>query len=103
MGWDDYVGKNLAPLIEHAAFEMYVRAKKGKAFGLPLVFTLEDYSGVMAFCYTANKYFERTTLDEEWQKVVVPLKDFNDEGEGIDYSNIKQLQIEMQQKRICVH
>jgi len=97
MGWDDYAGKNLEPLLPHAAFEMYVRTEKGKAFGLPMVFTLEDYSGVMAFCYTANSYFERYYLDEEWQKVLVPLSAFNDEGEGIDYTNIKQLQIEMQQ------
>ncbi|MEL6671302.1 MAG: hypothetical protein AAFR61_03895 [Bacteroidota bacterium] len=97
MGWDDYAGKNLEPLLPYAAFQMYVRTEEGKAFGLPMVFTLEDYSGVMAFCYTANKYFERVAIDEEWQKVVVPLKYFNDEGEGIDYTNIKQLQIEFQQ------
>lgn len=97
MGWDDYEGKNLIPLMDFAAFQMHVRTPKGKAFGLPFVLTLEDYSGEMAFCYTANKYFERTTIDEEWQKVIVPLKDFDDEGEGIDYGNIKQLQIEMQQ------
>ena len=97
MGWDDYSGKNIEPLIGYAAFEMYVRTPEGKSFGLPMVFTLEDYSNVMAFCYTANKYFERVAIDEEWQRVVVPLADFNDEGEGIDYTNIKQLQIEMQQ------
>ncbi len=97
MGWDGYAGKDLSPLIPHAAFEMYVRAQEGKMFGLPMVFTLEDYSGVMAFAYTANKYFERTAIDEEWQRVVVPLKAFSDEGKGIDYTNIKQLQIEMQQ------
>ncbi|MFK7925444.1 MAG: hypothetical protein AB8H47_26060 [Bacteroidia bacterium] len=97
MGWDDYGGKNIEPLLNYAAFQMHVRTPKGKAFGLPFVLTLEDYSGVMAFCYTGNKYFERTTLDEEWQKVIVPLKDFDDEGEGIDLGNIKQLQIEVQQ------
>jgi hypothetical protein len=97
MGWDDWAGKDLEPIMQHAAFQMYVRTKKGKAFGLPMVFTLEDYSGVMAFCYTANKYFERYALDEEWQKVQVPLKAFDDEGEGIDYTNIKQLQVELQQ------
>ncbi|MEM6345123.1 MAG: hypothetical protein AAF927_14625 [Bacteroidota bacterium] len=97
MGWDDYAGKDLQPLLEYAAFQMYVRTPKGKSYGLPFVLTLEDYSSTMAFCYTANKYFERIAIDEEWQKVVVPLKDFDDEGEGIDYGNIKQLQIEMQQ------
>ncbi|MEL7534200.1 MAG: hypothetical protein AAFN10_23045 [Bacteroidota bacterium] len=97
MGWDDYSGKDLQPLMEYAAFQMHVRTPKGKSFGLPFVLTLEDYSGEMSFCYTANKYFERTTIDEEWQKVTVPLKDFDDEGVGFDYGNIKQLQIEMQQ------
>ena len=97
MGWDGYAGKDLTPLIDYAAFEMYVRTQEGKMYGLPFVFTLEDYSGIMSFSYTGNKYFERATLDEEWQKVVVPLSSFNDEGKGIDYTNIKQLQIEMQQ------
>ncbi|MCI4670307.1 MAG: hypothetical protein MRZ79_19375 [Bacteroidia bacterium] len=97
MGWDGWSGKDLTPIMKYAAFEMYVKAQKGKMYGLPMVFTLEDYSGVMAFCYTANKYFERTAIDNEWQRVVVPLKAFNDEGEGIDYTNIKQLQVEMQQ------
>jgi len=76
---------------------MYVRTQEGKAFGLPFVLTLEDYSGGMGFCYTTNKYFERTTIDEEWQKVVVPLKDFEIEKENLDPTNIKQLQIELQQ------
>ncbi|MEM7657366.1 MAG: hypothetical protein AAF399_14625 [Bacteroidota bacterium] len=97
LGWENYAGKDLEPLLPHAAFEMYVRTEKGKAFGLPMVFTLEDYSSVMAFCYTANQYFERYYIDENWQKVTVPLAHFDDEGEGIDYTNIKQLQIEMQQ------
>lgn len=97
MGWDGWAGKDLTSLLDYAAFEMYVRSQEGKMYGLPMVFTLEDYSGVMAFCYTANKYFERTSIDEQWQRVVVPLKNFSDEGKGIDYTNIKQLQIEMQQ------
>jgi hypothetical protein len=97
MGWDGYAGKDLTRLIDYAAFEMYVRTQEGKMYGLPMVFTLEDYSSIMAFAYTGNKYFERAVLDEEWQKVVVPLSSFNDEGKGIDYTNIKQLQIEMQQ------
>ena len=59
--------------------------------------TLEDYSGGMGFAYTGNKYFERTTIDTVWQKVVVPLNDFEIEKENLDLTNIKQLQIELQQ------
>lgn len=97
IGWDGYAGKDLSPLMDKAAIQMYVRTKKGRAFGLPFVLTLEDYSGGMGFCYTSNKYFERSAIDEEWQKVIVPLKDFDTEIENLDPTNIKQLQIELQQ------
>jgi hypothetical protein len=66
-------------------------------YGLPFVLTLEDYSGGMGFCYTANKYFERSTIDGQWQRVLVPLADFDLEKENLDPSNTKQLQIELQQ------
>jgi hypothetical protein len=97
IGWDGYAGKDLTEIMEYAAFEFYVRSIEGKSFGLPIVLTLEDYSGGMGFCYTSNKYFERTTIDEEWQKVTVPLADFDLETENLDITNIKQLQLEFQQ------
>jgi hypothetical protein len=96
-GWDSYAGKDLIPIIDYAAIEMYVRTKEGKMFGLPIVLTLEDYSGGMGFSYTGNKYFERTAIDEEWQKVVVPLNSFDMEKENLDPSNIKSLNLELQQ------
>lgn len=97
IGWDGYAGKDLSGLIDYAAIQMYVRTQEGRSFGLPFVLTLEDYSGGMGFCYTSNKYFERTAIDEEWQKVVVPLSDFETQKENLDPTNIKQLQIELQQ------
>lgn len=98
IGWDGYAGKDLTEVMAHAAIEMRVRAQKGKMFGLPFVLTLEDYSGGMGFCFTDNKYFERTLIDQEWQKVTVPLSDFELQTENLDPSNIKQLQIELQQQ-----
>jgi hypothetical protein len=97
IGWEGYAGKDLSGIMDYAAIQIYVRSQKGKMFGLPFVLTLEDYSGGMGFCYTANKYFERSAIDEEWQKVIVPLKDFDLETENLDVTNIKQLQIELQQ------
>ncbi len=97
IGWDSYAGKDLSEIIDYVAIQMYVRSQEGKSFGLPFVLTLEDYSGGMGFSYTGNKYFERTTIDEEWQKVVVPLSSFEMEKENLNPSNIKQLQIELQQ------
>ena len=57
IGWDGYAGKDLSQLIDYVAIQMYVRTQKGRAFGLPMVLTLEDYSGGMGFSYTTNKYF----------------------------------------------
>lgn len=97
IGWDGYAGKDLSPLVNYAAIQFWVRSAKGKMFGLPIVLTLEDYSGGMGFAYTGNKYFERYSIDEEWQKVVVPLKAFDITKENLDLTNIKQLQLELQQ------
>lgn len=97
IGWDNWAGKDLSLIMSSAAIQMYVRTQKGKAFGLPFVLTLIDYSDGMGFLYTTNKYFERSSIDEEWQKVVVPLSDFEITKENLDPSNIKQLQIELQQ------
>jgi len=97
IGWDNWAGKDLSLIMSSVAIQMYVRTQKGKAFGLPFVLTLIDYSNGMGFLYTTNKYFERAAIDEEWQKVVVPLKDFEITEENLDPSNIKQLQIELQQ------
>lgn len=98
IGWDGYAGKDLSEIMDYVAIQMYVRTQEGKSFGLPMVLTLEDYSGGMGFSYTGNKYFERSTIDEEWQKIVVPLNSFDLETENLDPSNIKQLQIELQQE-----
>ncbi len=97
IGWDNWAGKDLSLIMSSVAIQMYVRTQKGKAFGLPFVLTLIDYSDGMGFLYTTNKYFERSSIDEEWQKVVVPLKDFEITKENLDPTNIKQLQIELQQ------
>lgn len=97
IGWDNWAGKDLSLIMSSVAIQMYVRTQQGKAFGLPFVLTLIDYSDGMGFLYTSNKYFERSSIDEEWQKVVVPLSDFEITKENLDPSNIKQLQIELQQ------
>ena len=97
IGWDSYAGKDLSQLIDTAAISMKVKAGAGRMFGLPIVLTLEDYSGGMGFAYTGNKYFERTVIDEEWQTVVVPLAAFDMEVENLNPNNIKQLMFELQQ------
>ena len=97
IGWDGYAGKDLSEILDYVAIQMYVRSHEGRMFGLPIVLTLEDYSGGMGFAYTGNKYFERSTIDEEWQKIVIPLNAFDMETESLNPTNIKQLQLELQQ------
>jgi hypothetical protein len=97
VGWDNWAGKDLSELLPYAAIEMYVRSREGTMYGLPIVLTLEDYSDGMGFAYTGNKYFERPVIDEEWQRVVVPLSAFDLEEENLDPTNVKQLMFELQQ------
>jgi hypothetical protein len=97
IGWDGYAGKDLTRVMDHAAIRFYVKAQKERMFGLPIVLTLEDYTGGMGFAYTDNRYFERTFIDTNWQKVEVPLSAFDLETENLDVTNIKQLQLELQQ------
>lgn len=96
-GWDAWSGKDLSEILPYAGVEMYVRSAEGRMYGLPIVLTLEDYSGGMGFAYTANQYFERPFIDEEWQRIVVPLSDFDLEEEHLDPTNVKQLMFELQQ------
>lgn len=96
-GWDGWAGKDLSEVLPYAAIQMRVRAREGRMFGLPIVLTLEDYSGGMGFAYTDNKYFERPFIDEQWQTVTVPLAHFDLEVENLDATNVKQLMFELQQ------
>ena len=96
VGWDAWRGKDLSEVLPYAAVEMHVRTAEGRMYGLPIVMTLEDYSGGMGFAYTANQYFERPFIDEEWQRVVVPLADFDLDVENLDATNVKQLMFELQ-------
>lgn len=96
-GWDNWVGKDLSEVFPYAAIQMRVRSAEGRMYGLPIVLTLEDYAGGMGFAYTANQYFERPFIDEEWQTVTVPLADFDLSVENLDPTNVKQLMFELQQ------
>ncbi|MDX1419950.1 MAG: glycan-binding surface protein [Rubricoccaceae bacterium] len=97
IGWDNWVGKDLSEIIPYAAIQMRVRSTEGPMYGLPIVLTLEDYSGGMGFAYTGNRYFERSFIDDEWQTVTVPLSAFDMEIESLDPTNVKQLMFELQQ------
>ena len=99
-GWDNWAGKDISQILPYAAVQMRVRSKQGTMYGLPIVLTLEDYSGGMGFAYTGNRYFERAFIDEQWQTVTVPLSAFDLAAQGsapLDATNVKQLMFELQQ------
>ncbi len=96
-GWDNWAGKDISDVIPYAAVQMRVRTREGTMYGLPIVMTLEDYSGGMGFAYTGNRYFERPVIDEQWQTVTVPLAAFDLATENLDPTNVKQLMFELQQ------
>ena len=97
IGWDNWLGKDLSTVFDDAAIQMYARTISGKMYGLPVVLTLEDYSGNMAWSYVGSAYFDKYYLDEEWQKVEVPLNTFDLDEDGLDITNVKQLMFELQQ------
>ncbi|MEM6261464.1 MAG: hypothetical protein AAGI38_03075 [Bacteroidota bacterium] len=97
MGWDNWAGKDLSGVYDYAAIRFYVKAKNEPMYALPMVMSLEDYSGKSSYAYTAHRYFERYSIDDEWQSVTVPLKAFDLDEFGMDISNVKQLQCELQQ------
>jgi hypothetical protein len=97
IGWEDWVGKDLSEIMNTAAINIEIRARDEPMFELPMVLTLEDYSSVQSYSYTNSKYFQRTSLDKDWQTISIPLSTFDDVGKGIDLTNIKQLMFELQQ------
>jgi len=48
-GWDNWNGKNVKSIINHAAIEMWVRTVEGSRATLPWAACLEDYTGAQAW------------------------------------------------------
>ena len=94
--WDNYKGKNLMPILESAAIELWVRINSGELSSIPVFFILEDYAGNQ--CRTNINYLnlEAGKIDTQWRKIRIPLQAFNYEKRGVNMSNIKELRLEFQ-------
>ncbi|OYU97505.1 MAG: hypothetical protein CFE21_04215 [Bacteroidetes bacterium B1(2017)] len=96
-GWNGYAAKDLTDVMQTGSIDFYVRAIKGKQFIPTFIFLLEDYAGVQTASLLKAKHLERYPIDEEWQKVSIPLSSFlNAPAPLSDFSNIKSLNIECQ-------
>jgi hypothetical protein len=83
--------------MEKGSIDFYIRAIKGKQFIPTLIFLLEDYSGVQTAALLKAKHLSNYPINEEWQKVSIPLSTFLQASKPLsDFSNIKSLNIECQ-------
>lgn len=97
IGWNGYAAKDLTEVMEKGSLDFYIRAIKGKQFIPTLIFLLEDYSGVQTAALLKAKHLTHYPIDEEWQKVSIPLSTFLQAAKPLsDFSNIKSLNIECQ-------
>lgn len=95
-GWDNWSGKNLKPIINEAAIEMWFKTKEGSKKSLPLAACLEDYSGRQAWLGFSENAVVGDAVTTEWTKVRLPLSEFSWGEFGADASNIKQLIIQFE-------
>jgi hypothetical protein len=97
IGWNGYAAKDLTEVMEKGSIDFYIRAIKGKQFIPTLIFLLEDYSGVQTAALLKAKHLTHYPIDEEWQKVSIPLSTFLQAAKPLsDFSNIKSLNVECQ-------
>ncbi len=97
IGWNGYAAKDLTPVMQSGFLTFYIRAIKGIQFVPTLIFLLEDYSGVQTATLFKAKHLTRYPINEEWQKVSIPLSGFMEAaGPKSDFSNIKSLNVECQ-------
>ncbi len=97
IGWNGYAAKDLSEVMEKGSIDFYIRAIKGKQFIPTLIFLLEDYSGVQTAALLKAKHLTKYPIDEEWQKVSIPLNSFLQASKPLsDFSNIKSLNVECQ-------
>ncbi len=97
VGWDQWSGKNLAPLLDSAAIELRVRIPEGRAVQtLPLAFGLEDYSNRQAWMGMSAKWVVDGPIGQQYANIRLPLQQFNWDEQRADPSNVKQFIVQFE-------
>ena len=96
--WGNYKVKNLMPIIESAAIELWVRINSGTLSRIPMFFILEDYGGNQCRANINYLDLEGGKIDTKWRRIRIPLQAFNYEKHGVNMRNIKELRLEFQRK-----
>lgn len=94
-GWDNWTGKDLSAIKNEAAIELYVRMVSGERASLPWAVGLEDFTGAQAWLGVNPNTVMADKITTEWTRVVLPLSEFNWNEQNADYTNIKQMIIQL--------
>jgi hypothetical protein len=97
VGWDQWSGKNLGPLLDVAAIELVVRLPQGQPVrSFPWAFGLEDYSGRQAWMGMSADRILNGPVGPDYRAIRLPLTAFNWREMKTDPSNIKQFLLQFE-------
>jgi hypothetical protein len=82
---------------KHKALSFYVRTQTKTSGALPIVASLEDFSGGGSYLYIdTKKYLDGLQIDTNWSLVIVPLWDFPLIEDQVDMRSIKQMKFQLE-------
>jgi len=97
VGWDQWSGKNLGPILNLAAIELVVRLPQGQPVrSFPWAFGLEDYSGRQAWMGMSADRLLNGPVGPDYRAIRLPLTAFNWREMKTDPSNIKQFLLQFE-------
>jgi hypothetical protein len=104
VGWDQWSGKNLGPLLDVAAIELVVRLPQGQPVrSFPWAFGLEDYSGRQAWMGMSADRILNGPVGPDYRAIRLPLTAFNWREMKTDPSNIKQFLLQFGKIQCHLH
>jgi hypothetical protein len=88
---------DMSELIKSKALTFYVRSQGETVGALPIVASLEDFSGGGSYHFIdTKKYLHGLQIDTVWRQVIVPLWDFPIRPEEVDIYSIKQMKFQLE-------
>ena len=99
--FNNWQASNINHYINSKALSFFVRTQIGEVSSIPIVASLEDFSGGGSYLFiNCEKYLKGLTIDTTWKQIIVPLWDFpikdEVENDDIDISSIKQLKFQLE-------
>ena len=99
--FNNWQSANIQEYINTKALSFFVRTQGGEVSSIPIVASLEDFSGGGSYLFIdCEKYLKGLSIDTNWKQIIVPLWDFpigdEIENDNIDVSSIKQLKFQLE-------